>query len=376
MWKRNQSMMAEMAKFDFIDKVIFVNPDISLRQMLKQTKKNGNKGFLKRFFFSRVHQGVWNYTLFHVLPVSIQNKVFERIESRWHLHQLLRLNENTPFILFMNCPNSRYPYPLDELLKIAELSIFDLSDDFIELVHNNQGKALYSHNIKRYLSAADLALAVNGYLKNKYTPINTNIHIIKNATNYSNFDRKKYRAVPLLDNMKSEKKPIIGYSGICNISRIDVVLLDFLLRNRPDWQYVFIGPKGEELTAHVGNYMNFNHLHAVKYERLPDHLNYFQVAIVPFKINDHTKGNNLLKFHDYLAMGKPVVTTNIGGAEDFEGLVRIAGTPADFLIQIEQALAADSPDLILQRKRVAFDNSWPNRIKEVEQLLSQYLTRN
>ena len=80
------------------------------------------------------------------------------------------------------------------------------------------------------------------------------------------------------------------------------------------------------------------HLPAVNYQQLPDYLNYFQVTIVPFQINDHTKGNNLLKFHDYLAMGKPVVTTNIGGAEDLKDVVRIADTPAAFLSQIETCI--------------------------------------
>ena len=177
----------------------------------------------------------------------------------------------------------------------------------------------------------------------------------------------------MLEQLKSNNRPIIGYSGISNITRIDVSLLDYLLRSRPDWQFVFVGSKGEELAAHVGNYDNSHHLPAVDYERLPDHLNYFNVAIVPFQINDHTRGNNLLKFHDYLAMGKPVVTTNIGGAEDLKDVVRIADTQAAFLSQIEAALADDAPDLIQQRKKVAFGNSWPNRIKEVEKILINHL---
>ena len=369
MWKRNQSMMAEMAKFDFIEKVIFVNPDISFWQILKQVVKNGHKGFLTRFFPCQVDPGIWNYTLFHILPVTLQNKVVESLESGHHLKRLRNLNGRTPFILFMNCPNIVYPYPLDELLKSAELSIFDFSDDFIELVHCRKRKKLYLHNIEKYAQSADLVITVNDYLKRKYNYLNPNIHIIKNATNYANFQKEKYAAVPFLEKLKSNNKPIIGYSGISNVTRVDGDMLDYLFISRPDWQFVFVGTMSDELRARFSAYENFFHLPAVPYEQLPDYLFYFQVTIVPFLVNEHTKGNNLLKLHDYLAMGKPVVTTNIGGAEDLRDVIRIADTPQTFLSQIEEALAKDSQQLVLNRKRVAYENSWPNRIKEVEKIL-------
>jgi glycosyltransferase involved in cell wall biosynthesis len=367
MWKRNQSMMAEMSKFDFIDRVIFVNPTISLWQVLKQPRKNGIGSFSDHFFPQQIRQNFWSYELLYALPVSFQMQCFERIESRRHLKRLNRLNGQMPYVLFMNCPNMLYPDPLDELLKSAALSIFDFSDDFIELVHSRQGKDLYLHNCEKYARAADVVLTVNDYLKTKYTNLNPNIHVIKNATNYANFQKERYALVPFLEKLK--KKPIIGYSGISNITRIDVEILDYLFSSRPDWQVVFVGHMSEELIRRFSKYDHFFHSPAVPYEQLPDYLSYFQVTIVPFLVNAHTRGNNLLKFHDYLAMGKPVVTTKIGGAEDLADLVYFADTPETFLAQIEEALAEDSQHLIRKRKTVAYENSWPNRIKEVKKIL-------
>jgi glycosyltransferase involved in cell wall biosynthesis len=369
MWKRNQSMMAEMANFDFIEKVIFVNPDISLWQVFRQPRKNGARSFSKIFFPQKIRHNFWSYDLLYALPVSFQMQCVERMESRRHLKRLCRLNGQMPYILFMNCPNIVYPYPLDELLKSAALSVFDFSDDFVELVHSKQGKELFLNNCEKYARAADVVLTVNDYLKTKYANLNANIHVIKNATNYANFQKEKYETVPFLEKLKSNNKPIVGYSGISNVTRIDVEILDFLFSTRPDWQFVFVGHMSEELTDRFSAYENFFHLPAVPYEQLPDHLSYFQVTIVPFMVNDHTRGNNLLKFHDYLAMGKPVVTTNIGGAEDLGDVIRIADTPDAFLAQIEEALAEDSQQLIRNRKKMAYENSWPNRIKEVKNIL-------
>ena len=68
-------------------------------------------------------------------------------------------------------------------------------------------------------------------------------------------------------------------------------------------------------------------------------------------------------------MGKPIVTTEIGGAENLKDVVQIANTPESFMKEIERAFVDTSPDLIQKRKKVAFENSWHNRIKELETLI-------
>jgi glycosyltransferase involved in cell wall biosynthesis len=103
-------------------------------------------------------------------------------------------------------------------------------------------------------------------------------------------------------------------------------------------------------------------------------LQYFLVAIVPFQVNENTKGNDLLKLYDYLAMGKPVVSTNIGGAVDLKEVIRIAEDPKDFLKSIEELLVnPGSEDDVTQRKRLALKNSWCARIGELEALVKRSL---
>ena len=99
------------------------------------------------------------------------------------------------------------------------------------------------------------------------------------------------------------------------------------------------------------------------------------MAIVPFKINDHTKGNDLLKLHDYLAMGKPVVSTDIGGADDLRDVIRIAEGPSDFRDAIEESLHNDTQQDVSKRKNVALRNSWHLRIRELEELIGAGLEK-
>ena len=83
--------------------------------------------------------------------------------------------------------------------------------------------------------------------------------------------------------------------------------------------------------------------------------------------------DDLLKLHDYLAMGKPIVSTNVGGANDLKHVIGIAQSPFEFLEQTEKALKKDTTLDILNRNKEALQNSWQNRIKDFENLLRKSL---
>ena len=138
--------------------------------------------------------------------------------------------------------------------------------------------------------------------------------------------------------------------------------------------YVFVGPAQPSFVERYAKHHNVHMIAAVSYQDLPCYIRYFDVAIVPFLVNEHTKGNDLLKFHDYLAMGKPVVCTDIGGARDLEEFLSIAKGPPAFLRKIEEAIGHENKEEILKRKRKALENSWPNRVKELEPLIKNTLS--
>ncbi|MDR4498060.1 MAG: glycosyltransferase [Candidatus Scalindua sp.] len=287
-----------------------------------------------------------------------------------------QLNDDKPYILFMNCPNISPDNLLDEILKGSPLSIFDFSDDFVELTYGKQMKELFRRNIAKYARAADIVLTVNDHIKKKYEHLYSNIHVIRNATNYDNFDRKNYKPVDFLEKIKNDKNPVIGYIGNISMSRMDEGLLDFLLERRPDWQFVFIGPAHSDFKKRYLPYKNLHFIAAVDYQSLPDYMRYFDVAIVPFQNNTITRGNGLLKLRDYLAMGKPVVSSKVDEADDLRDVIRIAQRPSDFIEEIEKALHDDNEADVFKRKNVALKNSWHNRIKELEELLKSHLKFN
>ncbi|MCP5007380.1 MAG: glycosyltransferase family 1 protein [Planctomycetes bacterium] len=365
-------MMAEIAKCDFINRLIFVDPLVSIRSIFKHKNSNHNVGsdVTNKIFPSKVTPKIFVYTPIDILPNRRYLTVLKRIGTKIKLKIIRRLNKGRPYILFMNCPNISLHYVLDKLLKKAECSIFDFSDDFLQLVFcDSKAYNNYNFNMTKYSQAADIVLTVNEHLKDKYSYLNTKIQVIRNATNYYNFNRKNYKCVGFLERLREEKKPIVGYIGIANWIRIDFNLLDFLLKKREGWHFVFVGPADSSFIERYARFVNVHLVPTVDYKTLPDYIHYFDVATVPFQINEHTKGNDLLKLNDYLAMGKPIVSTEIGGANDLREVIRVAQGPTDFLEEIEKALFDNKNEDVFKRKSVALKNSWHNRIKQLEELI-------
>lgn len=372
MWKRNQSMMAELSKCDFVHRVLYVNPTVSLRSHFRRRREKFSVSIeADSYVFPwQVSPNITVYQPVTFLPFKAKFQTFLKIEELITYNVIHYLNGEMPFILFMNCPNVESHYLLDKLLAKSKFSIFDFSDDFAALGNDCRTKATFHRNSLKYASAATMVLAVNEHVKNKYSKINPNIHVIRNATNYENFNRGSYPPIEQLEKIKQKGWPIIGYSGISNMGRIDGAILDFLLKQRPNWQFVFVGPSHPNFVDRYSTYRNIHILAPVVYKDLPHYLRYFDVAIVPFQRNENTEGNDLLKLHDYLAMGKPVVSTNIGGALDLKNVIRIAENPQAFLRSIEDGLGQiHSEEVVGQRKDVAFKNSWFARISELESLI-------
>ena len=365
-------MMAEMSKCDFVRQMLFVNPTVSLRNHFVREQKNfsGSIETSRHFIPWKVSPKITVYQPVAFLPLKTKFPIVKKIEDHMTLMVIQQLNRDMPYILFMNCPNIASHNLLDRILERATLSIFDFSDDFSELGYDERTKKLFHQNAIKYARASNVVLAVNAHVKNKYSYLNPNIHVIRNATNYENFSRETYESIDVLERIKHHGSPIIGYSGIANMGRIDGDLLDFLLNQRPNWEFVFVGPAHAHFVERYSTCHNVHILAPVAYQDLPCYMQYFDVAIVPFQDNENTKGNDLLKLHDYLAMGKPVVSTNIGGAVDLKEAIRIAQDPQDFLKSIEELLVnRHSEDFVAQRKRLALKNSWSIRIAELEALV-------
>jgi glycosyltransferase involved in cell wall biosynthesis len=136
---------------------------------------------------------------------------------------------------------------------------------------------------------------------------------------------------------------------------------------------VLIGPTGiSDPSTDVGKLRAMPNVHLLghrRYEQLPNYLKGFDVAVIPYRLNDYTNGVFPIKFFEFLASGRPVVISPLPAVREYWGAVRVADTAEAFVQACERALSEDEPDARRQRIELARQNSWDSRVNKLNDLM-------
>ncbi|MET0392430.1 MAG: glycosyltransferase, partial [Chitinophagaceae bacterium] len=170
--------------------------------------------------------------------------------------------------------------------------------------------------------------------------------------------------------------PRIGFFGVID-ERMDIGLLDKVALLRPDWHLVILGPVVKIDPATLPAHDNIHYLGGKTYEELPAYLAGWDVAMMPFAMNESTRYISPTKTPEYLAGGKPVVSTPIRDVISPYGnnnLVAIAGTPEEFVQAIEKALNMEDRAAWLKAVDAFLENnSWDSTVEKMMFLINTKL---
>lgn len=158
--------------------------------------------------------------------------------------------------------------------------------------------------------------------------------------------------------------PRLGFFGVID-ERMDFALLEAVARARPSWQLILLGPVVKVDLAELPRLPNIHYLGSKSYSELPSYVAGWDVALLPFAKNDATRLISPTKTPEYLAAGKPVVSTSIRGVVrpySVLGLARIADTPRDFVSACEAAMSEPNERLLRRADpflaRLSWDRTW------------------
>ena len=170
--------------------------------------------------------------------------------------------------------------------------------------------------------------------------------------------------------------PRLGYYGVID-ERLDLDLLAAVADARPEWSLVMVGPVVKIGEDDLPRRANIHYLGGKSYADLPDYLSGWDVALMPFAINEATRFISPTKTPEYLAAARPVVTTPITDVirhyGDLEG-VKVAGTPAEFVAACEAALALPHAGAWLaQADEVLAQTGWDETVARMEALIEARL---
>jgi ADP-heptose:LPS heptosyltransferase/glycosyltransferase involved in cell wall biosynthesis len=222
------------------------------------------------------------------------------------------------------------------------------------------------------LASVDLALCVSPRLLARFTAVNARSYLLENGADLEHFAPGRLARAPAHEAFSTIPQPRLGFVGQVD-ERLDQGLLVSLARGHRDWQIVLAGrvKAGVDVSA-LDAEPNIHLLGYQPYEALPSVLAGVDVCLVPYRLTELTHSCNPLKVFEYLATGRPVVTTPLDGLRACREAVALADTPEAFEAAVAAALAHPGAGLE-QRLGVAAANTWDHRVDELERRLEEAL---
>lgn len=313
---RDAHLLEEFGRHPSIEKVLVVNRPLSPPEMLK-----------KRIFQShgtvrQVSSKI--YTVDSVIPQIVQPVIQKRqwIPNAYGHDRTVKAVKTAIVSLGMDdyalWSNSPVHVPL--VKRLSPLSFaFDMTDNLFK--HADYRSLPHLEEYYDYCMAEAEVITANSldntqWLSNR----RTDAVCIANGVSFERFDPSVSRNKPAdLENMTA---PIVGYAGKMQ-EMVDLDLLEQLAIAFPTVNFVFIGQiLNADWMQPIWRHQNVHYLGDKHYDRLPDYLASFDICIIPYDMG-RQHGGDPIKFYEYLAMGKPVVTTDIGGVSRFSGFPRV-----------------------------------------------------
>ncbi len=200
-----------------------------------------------------------------------------------------------------------------------------------------------------------------------------NVHLFPSSIDAHHFGQAR-ETQPEPPDQAGIPHPRLGFFGVID-ERMDLQLVGQVARLRPDWHMVLIGPIVKIDPKSAPQAPNIHYLGQKPYDHLPQYLSGWDVALMPFAHNESTRFISPTKTPEYLAGGRPVVSTSIRDVVrpyGEQGLVRIADTTEEMVAAVEAALSQAPAERAAWLARVddfLKENSWDRTWSEMDVLI-------
>jgi glycosyltransferase involved in cell wall biosynthesis len=217
------------------------------------------------------------------------------------------------------------------------------------------------------LERADTVLYVNRALMDEDAPrVGGRAVFLDHGVDTGHFRRRPPDEWP--DDIAAIPGPRLGYFGRLDDYKTDLGLLEHVARSLPDASLVLVGDTTCDLGA-LTALPNVHWLGVRPYDDIPAYGSAFTVALMPYLDNDWVRHINPIKLKEYLALGLPVVSTPVPGAERWARHLRVAADRNGFVAEVRAALAEGDGDADGRRAAVAAD-SWDAKAQLVLDLVT------
>jgi UDP-galactopyranose mutase len=304
------------------------------------------------------------------LPASMP-----RTEAAWHQKRLLgeflsRTGIVSPVLWFYT------PMALEFASRVPDaVTIYDCMDELPAFKDASSDLRRFEAEL---LGRADIVFTGGMSLYEAKRGRHPNVHAFPSAVDVPHFAQARRSCTDPPDQIDTPW-PRLGFFGVID-ERLDRDLVATVAQTRPDWQLIFVGPVVKIDPETLPQLPNIQYLGRKNYADLPRYIAHWDAAIMPFALNEATRFISPTKTPEYLAAGKPVISTPIVDVVHSWGhldAVRIAGSPADFIEEAAAALslAEWAPNWLEPVDRLLAEMSWDRTWSQMVELIETALAR-
>jgi glycosyltransferase involved in cell wall biosynthesis len=306
-------------------------------------------------------------TLAPVIPTNFIKNVwlFDKINA-FNAHFMGKTIKETQLILGMDTPsvinafNPVFGVHLGGKLGEKQLIYYCYDEIGAATWAKKHGERLEN----RFMKMVDTVVVTSQGLFNKKSKLHNNCHLVKNGVDFELFasENPQPLSYPMSNTQPYQK--IIGYLGSVD-ERLDYDLIELVLKMTPQYQYIFVGRVTTKAYENrLKQYPNVVLVGSQPPSSLPTWVQEFEVCWIPFIKNELTAGIYPLKINEYLAAGKPVVSTDFSDLSDFKNIISIAENAGEIL----ECFKVNNQNCT-NRKKFAAQNSWGARAETLQTLM-------
>jgi len=272
------------------------------------------------------------------------------------------------FDISESCCLLQFPYWRQAALALREQAgakvAYDCMDDWQNWTAEPRINQFNLDEELRLARECDVLLASSAGLCDRHRAAGLDPVLIRNGADFDLFaSDETYPHVP------DVPKPIVGYYGAI-ANWFDLDLIATVAKRRPQYSFVLIGQVHDIDVSGLKALPNVFLLGEKSYREIPGYLSNFDVALIPFKVNNLTRAVDPVKVYEYFSQGKPVVATDLAELQRAANLMYVASSPDDFARQVDLAVAERDPMLRSQRIDFARANTWAKRVEQIDQAVS------
>jgi glycosyltransferase involved in cell wall biosynthesis len=250
-----------------------------------------------------------------------------------------------------------------------ETIIYDCMDELSLF----KGAPVHLINQEKYLMAhTDIVFTGGKSLYESKKQLHSNVYCFPSSVDEQHF-AQAINGISVAADIAVLPKPIVGYYGVID-ERIDLELLRQCAKKLPNVSFVMIGPLAKIEDADLPKENNIHYLGMKSYNELPHYLKAFDIAMMPFALNDATKYISPTKTLEYMAAGKPIISTKITDVvRDYSQSVTLIENDDDFCSAIENFLTnKDRLAMETQYSKILKNTSWNSTADKMKSIIKEF----